>query len=73
MRILNKKFAKLAKKHKVALIGQVTGANGKHMNEAINLTASNYIPREAQTLNLSHIEENGLSSVDIGKVIQFDH
>lgn len=65
------KFTKLAKKNKVEIIGQVTGANGKMMQKAIDLLQPNLTSRNFKTLNLEEISRKGLSKTDIGKVIIF--
>ena len=72
MKMMMGKFVKLAKKSKVELIGQVTGANGIMLQKAVDLVNPNYFPREFKTLSLADISENGLTKSDIGKVIIFD-
>ena len=71
MKMMMRKFVKLAKKNKVELIGQVTGANGKMLETAMDLISPNYISREFKPLSLTDISTNGLSKNDIGKVIIF--
>lgn len=71
MKLMMSKFYKLAKKNNVELIGQVTGANGKMLQEAINLIASQFIHRPYTFRSLEDISVNGLSKNDIGKVITF--
>lgn len=72
MNMMMGKFTKLAAKNKVVLIGQVTGANGKMLQKAVELISRNYISREFKTLSLTDISANGLTKNDIGKVIIFD-
>jgi NADPH:quinone reductase-like Zn-dependent oxidoreductase len=71
MKIMMGKFVKLAKKNKVELIGQVTGANGKMLQNAIESISQNYIPRDFKTLSLHDISINGMTKNDVGKVIIF--
>ena len=65
------KFVKLAKKNNVELIGQVTGANGKMLQKAVDLLSVNYISRNFKSLSLEDISANGLTKNDVGKVIIF--
>lgn len=71
MKLMMSKFYKLAKKNKVELIGQVTGANGKMLQEAINLIVPQFISRSYTFRNLEDISAKGLSKNDVGKVITF--
>ena len=71
MKIMMNKFVKLAKKNNVELIGQVTGANGNMLQKAVDLISPNYISRDINSLLLSDISVNGLSTKDVGKVIVF--
>ena len=71
MKMMMSKFVKLAKKNNVELIGQVTGANGKMLQKAIDLISLNYISRNFKSLPLTDISTNGLSKNDVGKVIVF--
>jgi NADPH:quinone reductase-like Zn-dependent oxidoreductase len=71
MRLMMGKFTRLAAKNHVQLIGQVTGANGKMLQDAVDLIAKNYIPRDSTTLTLADISATGLTKNDIGKVILF--
>lgn len=71
MTLMMKKFVKLANNNKVTIIGQVTGANGKMLQEAIQLIGPKFISRNYHTLSFSEIEKNGLNPKDIGKVIIF--
>ncbi len=71
MKIMMNKFVKLAKKNNVELIGQVTGANGNMLQKAVDLISPNYISRDINSLLLSDISANGLSTKDVGKVIVF--
>ncbi len=71
--LMNKKFTKAAKKFNVELIGQVTGANGKLLNDAARLfdTHNLYI-KSFKTKTLNEIETNGLNKLDLGKIILFN-
>lgn len=71
MKMMMSKFVKLAKKNNVELIGQVTGANGKIMQKAVDLISVNYISRNFKSLSLTDISTNGLTKTDVGKVIVF--
>ena len=71
MKIMMGKDMKLAKKNKVELIGQVTGANGKMLQKAVDLISVNYISRDFKSLSLTDISTNGLTKNDVGKVIVF--
>lgn len=71
MKMMMSKFLKLAKKNNVELIGQVTGANGKMLQKAIDLISANYISRDFKPLSLADISANGLTKNDVGKVIVF--
>jgi NADPH:quinone reductase-like Zn-dependent oxidoreductase len=71
MKIMMGKYVKLAKKNKVELIGQVTGANGKMLQNALDSISQNYIPRDFKTLSLHGISTKGMTKNDVGKVIVF--
>ena len=71
MKMMMRKFLKLAKKNNVELIGQVTGANGKMLQKAVDLISVNYISRNFKSLSLTDISTNGLTKTDVGKVIVF--
>lgn len=71
MKMMMGKFTKLAKKNNVDLIGQISGANGKMLQKAVDFINLNYIPRDFKTLTLNEISTKGLSKNDIGKVILF--
>ena len=71
MKMMMSKFVKLAKKNNVELIGQVTGANGKMLQNALDSISQNYIPRDFKTLSLHDISTKGMTKNDIGKVIVF--
>ena len=71
MKMMMSKFVKLAKKNNVELIGQVTGANGKMLQKAVDLISVNYISRNFKSLSLTDISTNGLTKTDVGKVIVF--
>ncbi len=71
MKIMMGKFVKLAKKNQVELIGQVTGANGKMLQNALDSISQNYISRDFKTLSLDEISTNGMTKNDVGKVIIF--
>lgn len=71
MKMMMSKFVKLASINKVELISQVSGANGKILQEAIDLIGLNYISRDLKKRTLTDISTNGLSKDDVGKVILF--
>lgn len=71
MKMMMSKFVKLAKKNNVELIGQVTGANGKMLQKAVDLISANYISRDFKSLSLADISTNGMTKTDVGKVIIF--
>ena len=71
MKIMMGKYVKLAKKNKVELVGQVTGANGKMLQNALDSISQNYIPRDFKTLSLHDISTKGKTKNDVGKVIVF--
>jgi folate-dependent tRNA-U54 methylase TrmFO/GidA len=71
MKMMMSKFMELAKKNNVELIGQVTGANGKMLQKAVDLISVNYISRNIKSLSLTDISTNGLTKTDVGKVIVF--
>lgn len=71
MKMMMGKFVKLAQRNKVELIGQVTGANGKMLQKAVDLISVDYISRDFKSLSLTDISTNGLTKNDVGKVIVF--
>ncbi len=71
MKLMMGKFTKLAKENKVQLIGQVTGADGKLLQNAADLINQGFISRKFKTLTLSDISTHALTKNDIGKVIIF--
>lgn len=71
MKFMMRKHTKLAQKCGVTLIGQVTGANGRMLQEAVDLIAPSYKVRAFDTLSLTNIETQGLSEKSIGKVLVF--
>lgn len=71
MKMMMSKFVKLAKKNNVELIGQVSGANGKMLQKAVDLISVNYISRDFKLRSLNSISTNGLTKNDVGKVIVF--
>jgi NADPH:quinone reductase-like Zn-dependent oxidoreductase len=71
MTLMMKKFVKLAHKNKVTIIGQITGANGKMLQDAIQLICPKFISRNYHTLSINDIEMKGLNTNDIGKIIIF--
>jgi len=71
MKLMMGKFSKIAKKNKVQLIGQVTGANGKLLQQAIDLIQNSFVSRKYNYVDFSTIEKEGLSNKSIGKIIQF--
>lgn len=71
MKMMMGKFTKLAKKNNVQLIGQVTGANGKLLQQAIDLIQNAFVSRKYNFVDISTIEKEGLSKKSIGKIIQF--
>lgn len=71
MKLMMGKFTKLAKKNSVQLIGQVTGANGKLLQQAIDLIQNSFVSRKYNYVDFSTIEDEGLNSKSIGKIINF--
>lgn len=71
MKLMMGKFSKMAKKNKVQLIGHVTGANGKLLQQAIDLIQNSFVSRKYNYVDFSTIEKEGLSNKSIGKIIQF--
>lgn len=71
MKLMMGKFSKMATKNKVQLIGQVTGANGKLLQQAIDLIQNSFVSRKYNYVDFSTIEIEGLSNKSIGKIIQF--
>ena len=74
MRQMNRKYRILAKKQGVKLIGQVTGANGKHLQQAAALIDAlpSYVVRPQQNISLTEVTAMGLSKSSVGKVLLFD-
>lgn len=71
MKMMMSKFVKLAKKNNVQLIGQVTGANGKMLQQAIDLIQPSFVSRKYAFIDFSTIEKDGLNKKSIGKIINF--
>ena len=71
LKMMMGKFVKLAKKNNVELIGQVTGANGKMLQKAVDLINVNCISKNFISISLKDISTNGLTKNDVGKVIVF--
>ncbi|MEY3368192.1 MAG: hypothetical protein RI973_1347 [Bacteroidota bacterium] len=72
MKLTMKKYDRLAKLNMVEIIGQVTGADGRLLQEAADFIGSSYVSRGYSGLSLGNIARNGgLSPQDIGKVIVF--
>lgn len=71
MKMMMLKYAVLAKKHNVELIGQVTGANGVMLQKAADLLQNKYVHKDFTALPFSEIINKGLTKNDIGKVIVF--
>lgn len=71
MKFMMKKYDKLARKHNVKIIGQVTGANGRILQKAIDLISPNFISRTYPSRTFTDITSYGLSKSDVGKVILF--
>ncbi len=67
------KYNRLAKKHEVQIIGQVTGPNGDHLQlatkqvEAMSFRVKNY-----QTLSIAEVEKTGLAEVRPGTILTFN-
>jgi len=59
MNIMMGKFRRQAQSHHVQLIGQVTGANGPLLQEAVYLIKDSYLQRDQRSLTLSEVEANG--------------
>lgn len=71
MRLTMRKFDQAAKKNKVQIIGQVTGANGALLQKAIDFIQQNFVSRTYPTRTLADITANGLGKNDVGRVIVF--
>ena len=72
MRMMGRKFEKLAKKMDVELIGQVTGANGQNLAKASHIAEqSNFIVSPYRTKTLDEISKSGLTAKDVGTIIVF--
>lgn len=71
MNFMNRKYLKAAKKQGVELIGQVTGANGKHLDAAARLVeqAQNYQAPIKTTYAWSDLETQGLSPKALGATL----
>lgn len=63
-------FDQAAKKNKVQIIGQVTGANGALLQKAIDFIQQNFVWRTHLT-RTADIAANGLGKNDVGRVIVF--
>ena len=74
MKLMNRKYSKLAVKNGVKLLGQVTGANGTNLQKAASLISGHptYFVREQRTIGLGEIASKGLNKSSIGKVINFN-
>jgi len=67
-----KKTDKIAKKHGVKIIGQVTGGNGALLQQASDAVAKlSYINRQFPTITMAEIAEKGMNKSAIGKIIIF--
>lgn len=71
MKMMMGKFTKLATKNKVQLIGQVTGANGILLQQAIDLIKNAFVSRTYSYITFPEIEKVGLNKDSIGKIIEF--
>lgn len=71
MKLMMQKFDMLAKKHHVKIIGQVTGANGPLLQEAVDLIGINFFSRNYPSLKFTDIVSSGLIKSDVGKIIIF--
>ncbi|QTN37958.1 NADP-dependent oxidoreductase [Cryomorphaceae bacterium] len=71
MKLMNRKYERLASKLGVQLIGQVTGANGSGLQRAIVTLGEDYFARPQREISLEEIEVKGLSKSDLGKTIVF--
>lgn len=71
MKLMMVKFERMAGKHHVVLIGQVTGADGKMLQKAIGLINENFISRTYPTKTFTEIIRSGLTKNDVGKIIVF--
>lgn len=72
MKLMMRKFVKMANRNGVELLGQVSGANGKLMQEAIDFVNPNFEFRQTKYLSLFDIEKQGMKKADVGKVILFN-
>ena len=65
-----RKFGKTADRNRVELIGQITGANGRLLQEASNfISQMNLVIKPYESISLTEIDDRGLSSSDVGKII----
>lgn len=73
MRMMGRKFHKLAKKNNVQLIGQVTGANGEYLSKAVAVLNQKeaIVTRQQRIVPFSEIAASGLDKSSLGKVIHF--
>lgn len=72
MKMMMGKFNRLAKKNGVEIIGQVTGADGKLLQEASEIfEKENFVFNPYNTISLNIVENNGMTKSDVGKVIVF--
>lgn len=71
MKLMMGTFVRRAKRHNVQLIGQVTGANGAMLQQAVDMVQNGFISRAYPTRTLADIAAKGLNKSDVGKVIEF--
>ncbi|MEM9325095.1 MAG: NADP-dependent oxidoreductase [Bacteroidota bacterium] len=72
MKLMMGKYRRAARASRVELLGQVTGADGKHLSEAAEL-ATNYAfrVRKPKLVSIQDIEESGMNESLLGKTITF--
>ena len=72
MKMMMSKFSRLAKKHEVELIGQVTGADGDLLQQvSTEVNQMDFTVKLSKALTLNQIAKQGMSQQDVGKVILF--
>ncbi|MEO1711998.1 MAG: NADP-dependent oxidoreductase [Bacteroidota bacterium] len=67
------KYNRLAKKHQVQIIGQVTGPNGNHLQLATErVEALKFQVKSYRSLSLDQVEQTGLADVRPGTILTFN-
>lgn len=72
MNLMNRKYRKTAQKQGVKLLGQVTGANGKALQQASAMVEGiDYAVRPYKKISLSELENRNLVAKDVGSILVF--